>query len=109
MSTRPELPDCADTSDVAVPASDDQADSAVDCLLASHAAGDGAELEFTLTIGEDRHEAILQTLEDGRVNYFRRYPMGGWGFHVNCSQLDFPPGGIPDVDDCEAQYVPAGN
>lgn len=66
-------------------------------------------MEFDLVVEGTEYQAILQTLDDGTVNYFREYPRGSWGFHLRCQDFQLPGQGLPSVDDCETEYVPAGN
>lgn len=109
MSTRPDLPACPEGGEISIPAASEEADEALQCLLSNHVASEAIELKFNLFEDGTEYQGILQTLDEGTVNYFREYANGGWGFHVRCESFQLPDGGIPLVDDCETEYIPAGN
>lgn len=109
LSTRPDLSPCPGSGSVSIPATSEEADDALECLVSSHVASEAVELEFNLVEDDAEYQAILQTLDDGAVNYFREYASGGWGFQVECENFQLPDGGVPQVDDCETEYIPAGN
>lgn len=111
VESRPELPGCAPNGDVFVPIRqgpeefESQSGDAIECFLSSAESGEPAELEFILlgTEGEE-YRSILQTLEDGTVNYFRENDWG-WELYLGCSEFSMPDPGIPEVSSCESTEI----
>lgn len=111
VESRPEVPSCAPNGEVYIPILQGPAESeshsadAIECLLTSAENGDPAELEFTLvgTEGEE-YRSILQTLEDGTVNYFRESDWG-WELYLGCPEFSMPDPGIPQVSGCESTDI----
>lgn len=111
VESRPELPRCAPNGDVFLPVSqgpdefESQSGDAVECFLVSADNGGPAELEFILlgTEGEE-YRSILQTFEDGTVDYFRENDWG-WELYRGCLEFSLPDPGIPEVSGCESTEV----
>lgn len=111
VESRPDLPDCAEGQEVYLPVrqgpdvAEEPSQRAINCFLAETALGEEAELEFILlgTEGEE-YRSILQTFEDGTVDYFRENDWG-WEIYLRCKELTVEVPEIPEVGGCDSVEV----
>ncbi len=79
---------------------------AIECFQTARDQGRSVELRFVLLGTEgQRYDALVQTLEAKRVNYFREHD-DGWEGSLGCEVLTWPEPGIPEVSGCEEVVLP---
>lgn len=108
VAERVDLPDCG-TGEVYAPPrqgpsdTEDASTAGFECLASAHANQEPAELEFVLLGTEgQRYTAILQTLDNGTVDYFREWD-GGWEVQTGCEEFGIDEIGFPWVEQCAQQ------
>lgn len=110
VEDRVQLDSCSPDEPVYVPvaqgpdAAEPRSQTALDCFVS--AADDGRDVEFAfLLMGAEgeRYEAVLQTMSDGSVNYYRETDHGWIGYET-CETLEWPEPGVPTVADCVIEH-----
>lgn len=105
VEDRVQLDSCSPDEPVFVPvaqgpdAAEPRSQAALDCFTS--AADDGRAVEFAfLLIGTEgeRYEAVLQTMSDRTVSYYRETDQGWIGYET-CASLEWPEPGVPTVAD----------
>jgi len=111
VASRPDIPKCAPNQDVFLPVFqgpdefESQSSEALDCFLSSLESGEAAELEFTLLgVEGEEYRSVLQTFEDGTVDFFRENDWG-WELYEGCSEFSLPEPGIPSVTSCDSTEI----